>query len=105
MEPPAAQSDGPPGEDTTGTSPQETAEPVITEIGPLPAPPGPPTVEEVPLSDSEKEQLIEIAKNRALVIKDHLTHSGGLSHERVFICYSDVEKDSEGPPPRVELSI
>jgi len=66
---------------------------------------GPPTIEEVPLSEDEKERLIELAKQRALAVKDRLTEVGGLGPERVFVCYSDVETEEKELPPRVDLSI
>ena len=70
-----------------------------------PVPTGPPSVEDVPLSDEEKEVLIEMSKQRALAVKDHLTEKGGLDPDRLFVCYSDVEKEKEALPPRVDLSI
>ena len=69
------------------------------------APAGPPSIEEVPLSDDEKERLIELAKQRALAVKDHLTETGGLDPERLFVCYSDVDTEKVELPPRVDLSI
>lgn len=66
---------------------------------------GPPSIEEVPISEDEKERLIELAKERALAVKDHLTETGGLDPERLFVCYSDVETEEKELPPRVDLSI
>jgi len=66
---------------------------------------GPPSIEEVPLTDDEKEQLIELAKNRALAVKDYLAEIGGLDPERLFVCYSDVDTEKVELPPRVDLSI
>ena len=70
-----------------------------------PVPAGLPSVEEAPLSDDEKERLIEFAKQRALAVKDYLVEIGGLDPERMFVCYSDVETEEKELPPRVDLSI
>jgi hypothetical protein len=67
--------------------------------------PGPPSIEETPLTDDEKERLIDLAKQRALAVKDYLIEAGGLKPDRLFVCYSDVEKEAGGEPPRVDLSI
>jgi hypothetical protein len=75
------------------------------EVDKTEVPAGLPTIEEVPLSDDEKERLIELAKKRALAVKDYLTETGGLDPERLFVCYSDVETSEKKLPPRVDLSI
>jgi len=72
---------------------------------PEPVHAGPPSVEELPLSDHEKEILIEMAKQRALSVKDYLTETGGMDPNQLFVCYSDVEIEQGGLPPRVDLSI
>ena len=95
-----------------GGSPQPSAETLVAESANADmstvvqtAPAGPPSLEEVPLSDDEKERLIELAKQRALAVKDHLTETGGLDPERLFVCYSDVDTEKVELPPRVDLSI
>jgi hypothetical protein len=98
-----------------GTGPAQTIQaqvPMAAGIGTAGAgtafqasPAGPPSIEESPLTDEEKERLVELAKQRALAVKDYLIEAGGLDQERLFVCYSDVEKKEEGPPPRVDLSI
>jgi len=65
----------------------------------------PPSIEEMPLTDWEREELTALAKERAENVKDFLVEKGGLDPERLFILYSEVEKEAGGPPPRVELSI
>ncbi len=85
--------------ETTGGSADGT---LTTEENPAA---GPPSKEDVPLSEEEKEQLIEIAKQRALVVKDYLTESGGLDPERLFVCYSEVDTEGKDLQPRVDLSI
>jgi hypothetical protein len=74
---------------------------IVEEI----APAGPPSIDEVPLSDDEKERLIDLAKQRAFSVKDHLTEVGGLDPERLFVCYSEVDTEEPKLPPRVDLSI
>ena len=69
------------------------------------APTGPPSIEEAPLTEDEKERLIELAKERALAVKDHLAEFGGLDPERLFVSYSHVDTDEKELPPRVDLSI
>ena len=99
-----------------GTAGEEGEEPAVPsgEISPAapetapqvqPVPMEPPLIEEVPLTDEEKEKLIGIAKKRAENVKNFLVENGGLDPERLFILYSEVEKEADGPPPRVELSI
>jgi hypothetical protein len=68
-------------------------------------PEGPLTLEQKPLTEEEKESLVELSKQRALAVKDFLTTEGGLEPERLFVCYSDVEKEESELPPRVELTI
>ncbi|MBN2720455.1 MAG: hypothetical protein JXR72_05070 [Proteobacteria bacterium] len=65
----------------------------------------PPSIEDMPLTDGEREELTGLAKDRAENVKDFLVEKGGLDSERFFILYSEVEKEAGGPPPRVELSI
>jgi hypothetical protein len=99
----------------SGTAPADapgTAGSQAAEVGSsvadtsLQAPPsGPPSIEEVPLAEDEQGQLIELAKQRAMAVKDYLIEAGGLDPKRLFVCYSDVELEEGGPPPRVDLSI
>jgi len=98
----AGTSEGEEGEEKAALIDEMT--PAGPEAGPQ-APPGPPSIEEVPLSDEEKEHLNGIAKKRAENVKDFLVENGGLDPERLFILYSEVEREEDGPPPRVELSI
>ena len=65
----------------------------------------PPSMEEVPLADTESERLIELAKQRERVVKDYLIETGELDPERLFVCYSDVEKDVRGPLSRADPPI
>jgi hypothetical protein len=111
-QPPGGTAGVPPGSNPTDPS-RETVAPAAAEDsldntmeiegGPVPA--APPSIEEVPLNEDEKERLIEIAKQRALAVKDHLTEIGGLDPGRLFVCYSDVDTEKKDLPPRVDLSI
>ncbi|MGD8353610.1 MAG: DUF748 domain-containing protein [Pseudomonadota bacterium] len=65
----------------------------------------PPAGDEAPLIEEEETRLIEVAKLRALAVKDYLTQTGGLDPERLFVCYSEVDREDKVSPPRVELSI
>jgi hypothetical protein len=93
--------------DTKPASDVVEDQPLPAEAGTTPATvnTGPLSVEDLPLTDEEKEVLIEMAKQRALAVKGFLTEKGGLDPDRLFVCYSDVEKEKGGPPPRVDLSI
>ncbi len=84
-----------------------SAEPAEGSMGTVEGtvPSGPPSIEEVPLSEDEKEWLIELAKQRALAVKDRLTEVGDLDPERLFVCYSEVETEEKELSPRVDLSI
>jgi len=64
-----------------------------------------PIIEMVSLNQEERTHLIEITRQRALAVKDHLSENGGIDPERLFICNPDVELVEEGQPPRVDLSI
>jgi hypothetical protein len=93
--------------DTKPASDVVEDQPLPAEAGTTPATvnTGPLSVEDLPLTDEEKEVLIEMAKQRALAVKGFLTEKGGLDPDRLFVCYSDVEKEEGGLPPRVDLSI
>jgi hypothetical protein len=69
------------------------------------APAGPPTIEDAPLTEDEKERLIEIAKQRAITVRDYLAEIGSLDADRLFVCYSDVDTGEKVLPPSVNLSI
>lgn len=54
-------------------------------------------------AEGEEESLLELARSRALAVKDHLV-ARGIDAGRLLVCSPDIEAD-ENAAPRVDISI
>ena len=73
------------------------------ETDPEKTEPTPEIQEEAPVTDEEREFLQDMARKRAMAVKDYLI-SRGVEAGRLIVCFAELE-DKEDAVPRVEITL